>query len=188
MNTLVSCGLLTEEESTAGEANTIAFKRVTAMKEYKGKAEAMSSEMETMKKEYMDMKKKMEEMEAKMTEAKNSKAKEVVDSAVNSGRVAAKDESTKEELTELLVSAKNESQFASRKAMIESMTIKHEGIDKAIVSASQGGKVNSGSNSIVSAANKLVEAGTSKNFDEAIVKAALSDPEGYDQYLESLTK
>lgn len=181
MNHLVSCGLLSEAEGAKDDAVTLATKRVTAMRSDTHKIEALNEEVTNLTSERDDLKQKLEAAEADINKVKTENANTLIATAVADGRIAAKDEGTQKFWLGCIMN-----QGDSAVKALDALPKKHESITNPVVSAKQGDKVSEGSNSLLTAADALVKAGSCEDRDEAIAEVAAKNPELYQSYCEAL--
>lgn len=181
MNQLVTCGLLTEAEGAKDDAVSVAQKRITAMRADARKIEALDKQVNTLTDERDQLKQKLKAAEADITKTKEDNADQLITAAVADGRIAAKDEDSKEFWRGSII-AQGESAIKA----LNALPAKNEGITRPIVTAKQGDKVNEGNHSLIAAADQLIKDGTCKDKSEAIAEVAASNPELYESYRESL--
>jgi hypothetical protein len=162
------------------DAEQTALTKIEAMKSGSSKLEELNSKIVALTKERDEMKNSYEKAKAANQEAKELHADGLIKAACADGRIAPKDEDTKQFWKDLVVE-KGDSAIKA----LDALPKKHEGITDPVVKAS-GEKQTGGKGSLIAAADALVKAGTCANQDEAIAQVAADNPELYEAYRDSL--
>lgn len=175
MDDLVKCGLLKSDEAEKDNAATVAATRVTSLREDAKKVEAMSSELDALKAKKAELEKQIADAEEA---TKKDKANAEIDAAVADGRIAPKDEETKEFYRESIME-KGEKAVKALNALP-----KREDLTKQQVKAKDAKQTDA--SGIEAEAAKLIQAGDAADKEEAFAMVAESNPDLYDEYCKNL--
>lgn len=137
-NELVACGLLNETEAARPNAGELATQRIKAFGEDATKLTAAEKRVGELERENKDLKAKVEAAENEKKEEGKKRADDMIEAAINDGRLDPKDEATKKDFHDRIAAG---DAFAEK--MLSGLSKKHDGIDKPLVTAAaadKGGK------------------------------------------------
>jgi hypothetical protein len=183
---LATIGLLSREEASLENAETLGRDRLTALKAQAARIPEIEGKVTAAEKERDELKTKVTAAETAVQEAAKKRAEDLVKAAVTDGRIAGQDEETKKGFTERISAG---DAFAEK--MLGGLPKLHEGLGTPLITAgaadrTAGGEKNDGAHAFVVEARKLVTAKQAEDEEEAMAIVASEKPKLYKEYCDSI--